>query len=176
MFDEDCDCGFSLIPYHSFTQFTPALPKFYYDVYSHEQRVKAICLEIDKLMKYSEYLTGKVGELSAVKPEDLSNAVTDFNNQLSELDEKVETLTQVSMDYNVAEGKPTDSVDAHKEQSKLDSMYAFTVNRLNAVFNTVDSLANCGMNCAGVAVLGSKFDEFKDMKVPKKYLVGGYNV
>ena len=170
--NETVDYDFSLIPYHSFTQFTPALPKFYYDVYSHEQRVKAICLEIDKLMKYSEYLTGKVGELSAVKPEDLANAVTDFNNQLSELDEKVETLTQVSMDYNVAEGKPTDSVDAHKEQSKLDSMYAFTVNRLN----TVDSLANCGMNCAGVAVLGSKFDEFKDMKVPKKYLVGGYNV
>ena len=68
MIDEDCECSFSLIPYHSFTQFTPALPKFYYDVYSHEQRVKAICLEIDKLMKYSEYLTGKVGELSAVKP------------------------------------------------------------------------------------------------------------
>ena len=38
--NETVDYDFSLIPYHSFTQFTPALPKFYYDVYSHEQKSK----------------------------------------------------------------------------------------------------------------------------------------
>lgn len=45
-----------IIPYANFTQFTPALPEFYWDVYSAEQRIKHICYEIFKLAKYSDYL------------------------------------------------------------------------------------------------------------------------
>ena len=45
-----------VIPYGEFTRFTPALPQFYWNVYSAEQRIKAICLELDKLLKYSEYI------------------------------------------------------------------------------------------------------------------------
>ena len=47
---------FSAVPYASFTSFTPVLPAFYYDVYSSEQRVKAICKEIDKLIEYADML------------------------------------------------------------------------------------------------------------------------
>ena len=47
---------FSAVPYASFTSFTPVLPAFYYDVYSSEQRVKAICKEIDKLINYADML------------------------------------------------------------------------------------------------------------------------
>lgn len=46
-----------IIPYANFTQFTPALPEFYWNVYSAEQRIKHICYEIFKLAKYSDYLT-----------------------------------------------------------------------------------------------------------------------
>ena len=45
-----------IIPYANFTQFTPALPEFYWNVYSAEQRIKHICYEICKLAKYDEYL------------------------------------------------------------------------------------------------------------------------
>lgn len=47
---------FSAVPYASYTNFTPVLPAFYYDVYSSEQRIKAICLEIDKLINYADML------------------------------------------------------------------------------------------------------------------------
>ena len=47
---------FSAIPYASFTNFTPVLPAFYDDVYSPEQRIKAICMEIDKVIDYADML------------------------------------------------------------------------------------------------------------------------
>ena len=47
---------FSAVPYASFTNFTPVLPAFYYDVYSSEQRIKAICKEIDKVIAYADML------------------------------------------------------------------------------------------------------------------------
>lgn len=43
-------------PYSAFTQYTPALPQFYWDVYSSEQRIKHICFEIDKIINYADNL------------------------------------------------------------------------------------------------------------------------
>jgi len=43
-------------PYNAFTDFTPTLPKLYWDVYSQEERIKAICLAIDKIIKYADLL------------------------------------------------------------------------------------------------------------------------
>lgn len=43
-------------PYSAFTQYTPALPQFYWDVYSAEQRIKHICFEINKLINYADSL------------------------------------------------------------------------------------------------------------------------
>ena len=50
------DGGWGLIPYSSYVASTPALPAFYWDVYSSEQRIKAICMEIDKLIEYADML------------------------------------------------------------------------------------------------------------------------
>ena len=51
-----CNDSGKLVPYSAFTASTPALPAFYYDVYSSEQRIKAICLEIDKIIAYANML------------------------------------------------------------------------------------------------------------------------
>lgn len=45
-----------VVPYGSYTEFTPTLPQFYWDVYSAEQRIKHICFEIDKLVNYADNL------------------------------------------------------------------------------------------------------------------------
>lgn len=45
-----------IVPYGSYTAYTPALPQFYWDVYSAEQRVKHICYEIDKIINYADSL------------------------------------------------------------------------------------------------------------------------
>lgn len=40
--------------YEAFTAFTPTIPKFYWDVYSQEERIKCICGEITKIIAYME--------------------------------------------------------------------------------------------------------------------------
>ena len=45
-----------ITPYPFWTQFTPTLPSLYWDVDSHEERIKRICLELHKLVEYSNYL------------------------------------------------------------------------------------------------------------------------
>lgn len=46
----------SIVPYGSYTAYTPALPQFYWDVYSSEQRIKHICYELDKVINYADML------------------------------------------------------------------------------------------------------------------------
>lgn len=47
-------------PYPFWTQFTPTLPSLYWDVDSHEERIKRICLELHKLVEYSNYLGNNI--------------------------------------------------------------------------------------------------------------------
>ena len=47
---------YHIVPYGSYTEYTPALPQFYWDVYSAEQRIKHICFEIDKIINYADSL------------------------------------------------------------------------------------------------------------------------
>ena len=46
----------AILPYSGFTQFTPTLPNFYWDVYSDEQRFKHLCKELHKLVCYADML------------------------------------------------------------------------------------------------------------------------
>lgn len=43
-------------PYPLWNKFTPTLPTLYWDVDSHEERIKRICLELHKLIEYANYL------------------------------------------------------------------------------------------------------------------------
>lgn len=42
------------------TEFTPAIPKMYWDVKSQEQRIKTICEQLHKLICYADMLSGKI--------------------------------------------------------------------------------------------------------------------
>lgn len=66
----------SIVPYGSFTAYTPALPQFYWDVYSAEQRIKHICYEIDKLIAYADSL----GVNLNVTHEDVAKLQEDMQN------------------------------------------------------------------------------------------------
>lgn len=66
------DGGWGLVPYSSYVTSTPALPAFYWDVYSSEQRIKEICLELDKLASYGTYLAETIGRIQAVSPEEFT--------------------------------------------------------------------------------------------------------
>lgn len=46
--------------YLMFTEFTPTVPKLYWDVYSQEERIKKLCCELTKLVAYSDAIAGQV--------------------------------------------------------------------------------------------------------------------
>lgn len=48
--------------YSGWTQYTPVIPKFYWDVYSAEQRMKQLCMNFDKLEHYVQYMADTFNE------------------------------------------------------------------------------------------------------------------
>ena len=49
-----------VVPYAGFTEFTTSIPKLYWNVKSQEQRILAICEQINKIICYSDMLGDKV--------------------------------------------------------------------------------------------------------------------
>lgn len=59
------NCQRNLIsPYHLWEPPTWVIPKMYWDAMSQEQRVHAICRQIEKLICYADYLGGNVDDLT----------------------------------------------------------------------------------------------------------------
>lgn len=63
-----------VVPYPFWNKFTPTLPALYWDVDSHEERIKRICLELHKLVKYADYL----GENINLDHETIEQLLADF--------------------------------------------------------------------------------------------------
>lgn len=53
---------FPITPFSVWTWSTPVIPNFYWNIYSAEQRIKAICKEIGKIEAYLQYLVTKTNE------------------------------------------------------------------------------------------------------------------
>ena len=49
--------GLNFPIYSGWTQYTPVIPKLYWDVYSAEQRLKQLCLNFDKVEHYLDYIS-----------------------------------------------------------------------------------------------------------------------
>lgn len=153
---------FSAVPYASFTNFTPVLPAFYYDVYSSEQRIKAICMEIDKLQNYADYLAGKISDLNIVSPDELSEAVQKLEDQISELKAEIANLAMGVLQWDVQHGDYRSTSEAQRDMFNDLAVHAITVKTLNSLDMTVKDLADCGLNVRGLAVMSywlvEKFD------------------
>lgn len=67
-----------IIPtFEGFTDFTPSIPKMYWDVKSQEQRIHRICELLNKLICYASYLGDEENEL-ALTVEGLLNEFEEF--------------------------------------------------------------------------------------------------
>lgn len=168
---EASDGGFKVVPYGSYTTHTPALPQFYWDVYSAEQRIKEICLEIDKLMAYGTYLAESIDKIQAVSPEKFSKYQQEMRETIASLRKEIYELSVGVMSWNVQHGRFTSSIQAQRDMFNDLSVHAITVKKLNTLDMTVDELANCGLNVRGLAVMSywlvEKFDISDDFQ-PKQ--------
>jgi hypothetical protein len=83
-----------IAPFWGWTQFTPALPEFYWNVYSAEERIKETCKQLYKLCKYADML-GENINIDHVLIDELQEALHNIEN-IDELDAKVQELQRVA--------------------------------------------------------------------------------
>ena len=149
-----------IIPYANYTQFTPALPEFYWDVYSSEQRIKEMCCEIQKMRKYAEYLAEYVSEIEEGVDDKLQETLENVNLQISQLYETVihmiEELQLGFLQWDVQQGAYRTTVVAQRDMFNDVTVHSYNIEELDDVFDdldmTVDGLANSGINVKAFAV------------------------
>ena len=150
----------AIIPYAAWTDFTPTLPQFYWDVYSAEQRIKHICYELCKMHCYSDYLARQLEELGT----DTENALAAMRAELAQKQDElraemlalIKALEVGQLQWDVQLGTYTDTVEAQRDMFNDVTIHSYNLEQLDRIFNarnfTVDDLANCGLNVKGYAV------------------------
>lgn len=153
---------YHIVPYGSYTAYTPALPQFYWDVYSAEQRVKHICYEIDKLANYANYLADTIKKIDAVSPDDFARYKDKLDSEIAALKTEIYDLQVGALSWNVQHGEYTSSKQSQRDMFNDITVHAITVKTLNSLDMTVKDLADCGLNVRGLAVMSywlvQKFD------------------
>ena len=64
----------NIIPFWGFTEFTPMIPKLYWDTYSQEQRIHALCEQAHKIICYADYLGIELGKAQ----DDINELIEEF--------------------------------------------------------------------------------------------------
>lgn len=153
---------YNIVPYGSYTAYTPALPQFYWDVYSAEQRIKHICYEIDKLANYANYLADTIKKIDAVSPDEFARYKDKLDSEIAALKTEIYDLQVGALSWNVQHGEYTSSKQSQRDMFNDITVHAITVKTLNSLDMTVKDLADCGLNVRGLAVMSywlvQKFD------------------
>ena len=68
--------GLNFPIYSGWTQYTPVIPKLYWDVYSAEQRMKQLCRNFDKVEHYLDYVAELMNEWNIEFSEELNAELT----------------------------------------------------------------------------------------------------
>ena len=148
-------------PYSAFTQYTPALPQFYWDVYSAEQRIKEMCKELKKLADYGTYLAETIDEIQAITPDEFRVYQQEVRETVANLRKEIYELSIGTESWNVQHGKLTSTTQAQRDMFNDLTVHAITVKTLNSLDMTVKDLADCGLNVRGLAVMSySLIDKF----------------
>ena len=151
----------SIIPYAAFTKNTPAIPEFYWDVYSAEQRIKNICCELHKLKSYAEYLSGIIDGIEENVDKELESATSEIRQEMKDLHDEVlrliGELEEGMAQWDVQIGKYQASPEAQRDMFNDVTVHSYNLQQFDAVIDekniTVDSLANCGLNVKGLALV-----------------------
>lgn len=149
----------NIVPFNGFTAWTPVIPKMYWDVYSAEQRIKAICKRLSKSEQYMDYVADTVNKYASDVDEAVSAELNEAHKELENLrKELIELIMQVgegSLDWDVQYGRYDSSVNAMRDMFNDVTVHSMDIATFNAVMDemTVAELADCGLNVKGLAVM-----------------------
>lgn len=151
--------GMSTMPYlRGVTQFTPTIPKFYWEVETQEQRIKLMCYLIQQLIDTQNDNGSEIEELRELI-EQVSkdcNAYTDAQIQLLDhtLRKLIADLQQGVLSWDVTVGMFTNAVDAQRSLFNDVTVHSISVETLAGLDLDIDGLADCDLNVRGLAVFG----------------------
>lgn len=70
--------GLNFPIYSGWTQYTPVIPKLYWDVYSAEQRLKQLCMNFDKVEHYLDYVAALMNEWNIEFSDEMQEELTEI--------------------------------------------------------------------------------------------------
>ena len=148
-----CDIDINQFPW--ITEYTPVIPKIYWDVYSQEERYKWLCLEYDKIMHYLadtiKYINDNEGKYDndIATLYDLTKKLgASLDNVIAQLDKIVETLPV----YDPTQGKNVTSREAMRNMFRELAVFGARANQMATL--TVEQTA--ATTCLEMAVIGNK--------------------
>lgn len=119
--------------YVEFTDFTPVIPELYWNVYSSEERIRALCLEWVKLTAYVDDMAETVNDQYAI--------IQDMQERLPEL---VNEDVVAELNALVESGTIHDYIDEAVNalyNSMVDSQFISVTERLDAIDSRIDGIA-----------------------------------
>lgn len=184
--------AFPLTNFWSFIPSPPTIPGLYWDVYSNEQRIKAICETIEKLTQYSNLISEAVNQLNDDIQENNAEIIAEVEAKLKAqqeqvdqeitalkvyIDEAILNISEGQLVYNPLSGRYQDSKTVNRALFYGATEYGIEIQTLNGLASdnslTCEGLKNSGLNCLGLAAIGyALFDSniFRAMKYTKNGL------
>ena len=147
-----------LTPYSGYTQWTAALPKMYWGVFSAEQRMKAICERLCKSEAYMDYVANTINMYAESVSEEVQAELDAAHRELIALREELIALIletgEGSLDWDVTKGRYDSSVNAMRSLFYDVTVHAINCEQLADIPDfTVSDLADSGLNVRGLAVM-----------------------
>ena len=110
----------AVVPLVAWTWNTPVIPQFYWNVYSAEQRVKQICLEIGRIQEYLNYFAAHYNKMSGYLNKRIDKLTAAMYAEVERLDKAIEEenkarkladeLLQKGLDAEIARAKAAEIV------------------------------------------------------------------
>lgn len=110
----------AVVPLVAWTWSTPVIPQFYWNVYSAEQRIKQICLEIGRIQEYLNYFAAHYNKMSGYLNKRIDKLTAAMYAEVERLDKAIEEenkarkladeLLQKGLDAEIARAKAAEIV------------------------------------------------------------------
>lgn len=127
----------------------------------------------DDLMALDAKLTAAIQAVAAGAADDLARAV-------AELERQIDNIAKGSQLWDVSVGSYRDNQLAMREAARFVAVHALTVEQVGTMEMTVEQLADSGLNCWGLAVLGvwllDKGFTLPERFTPQTHAAGGDTV
>lgn len=110
----------AVVPLVAWTWNTPVIPQFYWNVYSAEQRIKQICLEIGRIQEYLNYFVAHYNKMSGYLNKRIDKLTAAMYAEVERLDKAIEEenkarkladeLLQKGLDAEIARAKAAEVI------------------------------------------------------------------